>query len=181
MSTIETELVENLDEFLGFARSRLADPDLAANALQDSLLKALRSRDRINDHGSTRAWFYRILRRTIIDLMRRRAARDRALGKLAMGLADAPTHDEERVACACLRKLIPTLSPQYAELIRRLDLNGETTEAVAASLGVTRTNLTVRLHRARRQLKDRLVQTCRVCTRHGCLDCTCDVAQQNRS
>jgi len=45
-------------------------------------------------------------------------------------------------------------------LIRRIDLNDETPEAVAASLGITKNNLNVRIHRAaakaaaRRKLPD---------------------------
>ena len=72
-----------------------------------------------------------------------------------------------------LREL-PALKPDYATLLRRLDLNGEASAPVAASLGITRNNLIVRLHRARRQLRERLEQTCRLCAKHGCLDCHCD-------
>ena len=70
MNNIETVLLENLKEFLGFARKRLGDPELAADVVQDSLLKALKAADQIRDEESAKAWFYRILRRTIIDLYR---------------------------------------------------------------------------------------------------------------
>jgi RNA polymerase sigma-70 factor (ECF subfamily) len=70
-------------------------------------------------------------------------------------------------------RLIATLTPQYAALIRRLDLNLEDPASVAASLGISKNNLNVRSHRARQQLKQRLEETCRVCAQHGCLDCHC--------
>jgi RNA polymerase sigma-70 factor (ECF subfamily) len=65
------------------------------------------------------------------------------------------------------------MTPQYAGLIRQLDLGEESPDTVAASLGISRNNLNVRVHRARQQLKRRLEENCRVCAKHGCLDCHC--------
>lgn len=173
MTEIEAHLLGHLDEFVGFARRRLANPDLAADAVQESLMKALRASEQIRDQESVKAWFYKILRRTIIDLYRRRDAQDRALERYQVDADLTPSEDEERVVCACIERLIPTLPPQYAVLIRRLDLEGEAPESLTASLGISKNNLNVRLHRARRRLKNRLEETCRMCVRHGCLDCHC--------
>ena len=43
MSTIEKHLLQHLNEFTRFARKRLADPELADDAVQESLLKALKA------------------------------------------------------------------------------------------------------------------------------------------
>ena len=180
MRAIEAHLLEHLDEFTGFARKRLADPELAADAVQDSLLKALKASGTIRDAHSAKAWFYRILRRTIIDLYRRHDVQERAIARMEQELDSPPRKDEERVACRCLEKLIPTLKPQYSTLVRRLDLHGEALEPVAASLGITTNNLKVRLHRARQQLKERVMQTCRICARHGCRDCTCNPTKEKK-
>lgn len=173
MNHIETELLENVKEFVGFARKRLGDPELAADAVQESLLKAVQAIDQIRDEESAKAWFYRILRRTIIDLYRRRDARERALAELEHEINSPANTEEERVVCACIERLLPGMTPQYAGLIRRLDLDEEAPDSVAASLGISRNNLNVRVHRARQQLKRRLEQNCRVCAQHGCLDCHC--------
>ena len=122
----------------------------------------------------------RILHRTIIDLYRRRDVQERAAARMERELDAAPTPDEERIACGCLRRLILTLKPQYATLVRRLDLDGEALQPVAASLGITTNNLKVRLHRARQQLKERVTQTCRLCAKHNCLDCTCDSTAERK-
>ncbi|SRR6266850_1120785 len=171
--TIESYLLEHLNEFVGFARKRLGDAELAADVVQESLLKAVRSAEDLRDEESAKAWFYRILRHTIIDLYRRRDAQHRALDMLQREVHLPSSDEEERVACACIEKLIPTLTPQYSELIRRLELQGETPGTLSASLGISRNNLNVRLHRARQQLKQRLEETCRICAKHGCLDCYC--------
>lgn len=173
MKVIEEQLLKELEAFTAFARSRVADPHLAADVVQDSLLKAMKSADQLRDDESVTAWFYRILRRTIIDLYRRRDAAHRAIERLENELAAPPDAEVERVACACVETLIPTLKPEYAELIRELDLAGQTPEQVATKHGVTANNLRVRHHRARQQLRERVEQTCRLCAKHGCLDCTC--------
>lgn len=178
MNALEHKLVEHLAEFTAFARKRVGDPELAADVVQDSLLKALKSGYPDGGIRDAKAWFYRILRRTIIDLYRRQDTRKRGAAALEAELAAAPTAEEERAVCGCLERLIPTLKPEYAALIRRLDLQNESPDAVAASLDVTRNNLNVRLHRARQQLKDRLETSCRMCAKHGCLDCTCDAPRK---
>jgi RNA polymerase sigma-70 factor (ECF subfamily) len=167
-------LLQHRDAFLAFARSRVADPELAADLLQDSLLKALRNARQLRDDENVVAWFYRILRRAVIDLYRRRAVRDRALQDLQAQADHPPTLEDRRSLCACLGTLLPTLKPEYAELIRTVDLGGESVDTAAERLGITPNNLSVRLHRARRQLRARLVESCRLCATHGCLDCDCD-------
>ncbi len=170
---IETQLLQELEQFTNFVRSRVNDPHLAADVVQDSLLKAIKAANQLRDDESVTAWFYRILRRSIIDLYRRRAASQTALERLERELNLPPDLEEKRVACGCVETLIPTLTPEYGELIRRLDLGGETPEQVSGALGLTANNLRVRHHRARNQLRERLEQTCRMCAQHGCLDCTC--------
>jgi RNA polymerase sigma factor (sigma-70 family) len=166
-------LLKDVHEFVGFARKRLGDPELAADAVQESLLKALKAADQIRDEENAKAWFYRILRRTIIDLYRRRDARDRALAGLEGEPNSPPDKEEEGVVCACMDRLLPGMTPQYARLIQQLDVNEESPDSVAASLGISRNNLNVRLYRARQQLKRRLEENCRVCAKHGCLNCQC--------
>ena len=55
----------------------------------------------------------------------------------------------------------------------RIDLGEQKPESVAAELEMTANNLRVRHHRAREQLRKRLEETCRLCAKHGCLDCDC--------
>lgn len=170
---IETKLLQELEQFTNFVRRRVNDPHLAADVVQDSLLKAVKAVEQLREDESVTAWFYRILRRSIVDLYRRCAANQSALEKLEREFNNPPDAEDERVACRCVETLIPTLKPDYAELIQRLDLGNETPEQVGVALGMTANNLRVRHHRARQQLRERLEQTCRMCAKHGCLDCTC--------
>ena len=170
---IEVLLRENFDSLLGFARKRTGDDQLAADALQESLLRAIKSEDKLAHRENLKAWFYRILRNVISDLHRREGARQRALQRFTIELETDAADETEKILCGCLSGLLPSLKPDYAEAIRRIDLGGESPGEVARTLGIKPGNVTVRLHRARRQLRKRLEQTCRMCATHGCLDCTC--------
>ncbi len=166
-------VLRNLEVFIAFARKRVGDPDLARDVVQESLVKALAADRRPGTDADTLAWFYRILRRTIIDLYRRRAARSRALERFERDLAESPIPGDARVLCGCFRRLLPGVPEGYRELLERIDLEGEDAGEVAGELGLTRNNLAVRLHRARRHLREALSRNCRACSTHGCLDCTC--------
>jgi RNA polymerase sigma-70 factor (ECF subfamily) len=89
--------------------------------------------------------------------------------------------DDDAALCTCFRELIPTLKPEYAELIERIELSNVEPAQVAASLGIKRNNLNIRRHRARQALRARLEETCRACARHGCLDCDCQKHEKNDS
>lgn len=172
--------VRNQAAFKGFLRKRLPSEEAAEDLLQQSLLKAIRHGDSLSDKESTVAWFYAILRNSLIDFYRSRASEGRKteamLHEMASSGTDAqPAPDDELKGeiCACLNRLLPSLKPEYAELVRRIDLGGESPAAVAEAEGITYNNLTVRLHRARQALRKSLELSCGACTLHGCLDCTC--------
>jgi RNA polymerase sigma factor (sigma-70 family) len=172
MTRDEDAIVKNLQTFVGFARNRLGDHHLAEDVVQESLVKALGAHP--ENEEETVTWFYRILRRSIIDVYRKQGARTRALERFEKELPEASGEEDERELCQCFRRLLPLVPEHYRQLIEEVDLKGKDTGDVAEKLGVTRNNLKVRLHRARKHLRDALSQNCRACSAHGCLDCTCE-------
>jgi RNA polymerase sigma-70 factor (ECF subfamily) len=167
-----SRLLDAREQLLGYVRKRIDDPELAEDILQDSLLRALRAAPDLRDERRLVPWFYRILQHAIVDAYRRRGA---ATKRVALTEETEPSVEpaDEAELCACFRDLIPTLKPEYAELIEAVELGSESPEAAAQRLGVTPNNLKVRRHRARQALRRRLEETCRACAEHGCLDCTC--------
>ena len=178
MKPVEDALLANLQAFTAFVRSRVGDPHLAQDLVQDSLVKALAAAKQPSTEEDTITWFYRILRHSIIDLYRRDAVRKRALETFEREFPDAPGVDEEKTLCQCFKRLLPAVPDAYRELLQRIDLDGGDIGQVASELGVTRNNLTVRLHRARKHLREVLARNCRTCAKHGCLDCTCGETEE---
>ncbi len=177
MSDPIAPLLDHLDALRSFVRQRIDDPELAADVLQDSLLKALRASEDLRAEERLLPWFYRILRHGIVDAYRSRGLDENRLAELRTELTSASLEDPEvaKTVCACLHTLLPALKPDYAELIREIDLGDTPPGDLAERLGITRNNLKVRHHRARAQLRKRLEESCRACAVHGCMDCTCAV------
>ena len=171
---LEQHLLRERGRLLAFIRSRIDDPELAEDVLQESLLKALRAAPDLHDEERVTSWLYQIVRNALTDTYRRRATARDARERYAVEQEDAGvvTPEDEAALCACVRDVVPTLKPEYAAVVEA-DLTGRTTEELTAELGITPNNLKVRRHRAHRQLRERLEQTCRLCATHGCLDCTC--------
>lgn len=168
------QLLHYKDRLLGYVQSKLHDPNLAEDVLQESLIKALRAAPELRDEEKLLPWFYSILNNAIIDVYRRHQVEQRSLQKVVYEQMLEVAPETDQVLCTCFRDLIPTLKPEYAELIERLDLSDGDPTQVAAQLGITANNLKVRRHRARQALRQRLEESCRICATHGCLDCTCD-------
>lgn len=172
-TAIAAELYQHRQQLLGFVRRKVDDPDLAEDIFQDSLLKALRAAPDLRERDKLLPWFYTILSNAITGTYRRRQTEEKSLQQLGYQQELVTTLEDEQILCACFRELIPTLKPEYADLIEKLDLAGRDSAQVAAQLGITPNNLKVRHHRARQALRRRLEESCRLCAKHGCLDCTC--------
>ena len=170
---VVAKLVANHREFLSFLEKRVASRAVAEELLQSAFVRSLEKGGALRDDESAVAWFCRLLRNALIDHYRKSAAEERALVRSA--LEPEPPTDEEihGAVCKCMNALLPTLKPEYASLIDRVDLNDASISAVAQELAITPNNAMVRLHRARQALKQQLERSCGTCASHGCLDCTC--------
>jgi RNA polymerase sigma-70 factor (ECF subfamily) len=168
-------LVENHRRFLDFLRPRVRSAEDAEEILQAAFVKAVEKQDSVRSEESAVAWFYRLLRNALVDYYRRNDAARRAVETIANALPEAlaSEHELERTVCQCVADLVGTLKPEYAQLLRRVDLDGASVPEAAAALQITPNNAGVRLHRARAALKTRLEQSCGTCATHGCFDCSC--------
>lgn len=172
-------LLENESAFRQFVRRRVGDEVAVEDILQQSFTKAVERSHSLNNEQSALAWFYRILRHTVADYYRSHGAEARRNEALLRELTISGNHQEpspdelKTTACACLHGLLPSLHGNYAELIKRIDLDGESSAQVAKELKISRNNLTVRLHGARQSLRASLEDACGICSKHDCLNCAC--------
>lgn len=183
-AAVRRVLVESRQELLAFLRRRSHSREEAEELLQRFSLRALERASDLRDVRTVRGWLGRILASTIADHQRlssRRRQREVAVEQTDIeDMAVAPDNELDGAICSCLYKLLPTLKPEYVEVIWRVDILGEPRDRVAASLGTTLNNVTVRLHRGRQALKKRLEEMCLTCPVHGFLDCRCDEAEHIR-
>ena len=166
-------LVANHRDFLRFVERRIGNRALAEEIVQDAFVKSLDRGDEIRD--SVVGWFYRVLRNAVIDHQRRQAVADRRLDQFAAELESRGDGGEElsRIACACVLKLADTLKPEYADALRRIEVDQVAVKDYADASGISSSNAGVRIFRAREALRKQVARSCGTCAEHGCLDCTC--------
>ena len=159
---------------LAFVRGRLGTFADAEDVLQLALLRAARHLGGLREAERVEAWFWRILRNTL-DSERQRVDRE---GRVIAFVDDAPatTTPEDVATCACSLGVLGQLKPDYRSMLQRADLDDEPMRAIADDLGITVNNATVRLHRARRSMRDALLAHCGTGSTRACIDCGCDDA-----
>lgn len=167
-------LVDNHRAFLAFLERRVGSAEVAEDILQEAFARGLDRAGTLRDEESAVAWFYRTLRNAVIDHYRRNDARRRNLERFAAELdpVEAPPEVADAV-CGCVSSLASTLKPEYAEAIRRIDVEGLAVKDFAAEKGLSASNAGVRVFRAREALRRQVAASCGTCATHGCLDCTC--------
>jgi len=159
----EEMLLNQREKLVAYVKRRVSDPDPVEDLFQDSLLKALQKAGDLEDREKLVPWFYRILNNAMVDYYCRRVAEVKSQALLALATAAEAGPDEWMSLCECFRMLIPTLKPEYGQLIERLELAGDDPGQVAEQHHISRNNLKVRRHRARQALRQRLEETCRMC------------------
>jgi RNA polymerase sigma factor (sigma-70 family) len=167
------QLVANHREFLAFVERRIGNRALAEEIVQDAFVRSLDRGDEIRE--SVVGWFYQVLRNAVIDRQRRQAVADRRLDQFAAEIESSREGGEELagVVCRCVAQLADTLKPEYADALRRIEVEGVAVKDYADTAGISASNAGVRIFRARDALRKQVARSCGTCADHGCLDCTC--------
>jgi RNA polymerase sigma factor (sigma-70 family) len=161
--------------FLAFLERRVGDRAAAEDILQEAFVRGLNKGDTLRDEDSAVAWFYRMLRNAVTDYHRRRGSSGRALAAFACELETQVEPDPETQGsiCQCVSEIAGTLKPEYADALRRIEVEGVPVQQFASEVGISSSNAGVRVFRAREALRKQVARACGTCAEHGCLDCTC--------
>jgi RNA polymerase sigma-70 factor (ECF subfamily) len=144
------------------------DADTASDVVQDTFVAAWRKIDTIRPGGHIRPWLYRVARCKAITWLRRRGPQGTPMDSIEH-YEDAGflLPDEDETGCDelapmpsldALRAAIALLPPLYAGAIRLHYLHGFDTRETAHLLGVPRTAVKMRLHRARKKLRELMAE-----------------------
>ena len=146
----------------------------AEDLVQSALLKALQRAADLRDQDKLVAWFARILETSLADHWRRRAAVTRMRSRLEREDEEPGRAPDLRwLTCRCLEAALAMVRPEYADLVRRIELEGVPLRHVARDLGIRPNTVAVRLHRGRRAVARAMRQLCRFCRLHWGFDCSC--------
>lgn len=172
-----SKLLAHREEFHRFLERRLGDTAAADEVLQEAFVKSLDRLCTLRDPDAVIGWFYRVLRNAVNDRFRAwEVERRRAAGLVETEALPAPEPEPEGRPCACLHGAVDQLKPEYAWIVRAVDLEGQTVKDFAAANGISASNAGVRAFRARAALLRQIQHTCGACAEGHCRDCTCAAA-----
>ena len=165
-----SEWVDAYSDFLyRYAFSRLRDANAAEESLQETFLAGIRYQTQFRGSGSQRAWLLGILKRKIIDYVRSRTrlkqvAEDEDESQLENRLFDesgfwregarswaneSMRHVENAELMQVVRRCLTHVPDTQADVFVLSVMEGMSTEEICMELDITKSNLWVRLHRAR--------------------------------
>jgi RNA polymerase sigma-70 factor, ECF subfamily len=168
------QLVEGHREFLAFLERRVESRAAAEDILQSAFVRGLERGAGVQEEKVV-AWFYRVLRNSVIDYYRHRSSSTRAMEVWGRDFTESLEPDAElrQEICQCVSGLLGNLKPEYRDALRIVDLDEGKLSDLAGQSGITPENAAVRVHRARKALRRQVEQACGTCAEHGCLDCHC--------
>ncbi len=147
-------------EIAAFANRLLGWPQDVEDVVQDVFISAFAGLRKFRGQCRLRTWLFTI---TINKCRRHRYRRLSCVREVAMGDEPDLPSDETAEAGAIsaetlahVRRAVRTLPPRYREVVVLRYVEGLATHEICELLGITANAMQVRLHRAKRQLKDSL-------------------------
>lgn len=157
------------DYLYRYALSRLRDAESAEEVVQETFVSALRARDQFAGKGTEQAWLVGILKRKIVDLVRKRNRATSAHGSdmdedLSETLFDNRGHWrvdprvfgsnpqsilESREFWSVFRACLAKLPQRQADVFTLREMDDRTGAEICKELDVSASNLWVLLYRAR--------------------------------
>ena len=156
------------DYLFRYANSRLRDPNSAEEVVQETFVAGIRSYDQFSGRGPERGWLLGILKRKIIDFVRRRARHERQTSledehdptmalfdengrwkKNALPDASPDKAMESEELLSVVQSCLSHLPQGQADAFMLSVLEEMDSDEICRELQITPQNLWVRLHRAR--------------------------------
>jgi RNA polymerase sigma-70 factor, ECF subfamily len=141
----------------------LGNPDDAAEATQETFLKVWRNLKGFRGEAMFSTWLYRVATNTAITKQRARSRRlrhesgadDEALSQIP-GEGSVENAAGARVELRAVEKALEGLPEMYRSAVVLRDVYGMSIEEIATSLKISETAAKVRVHRARKKLREML-------------------------
>ena len=157
---------------LAFVSRRVRSREDAEDIAQEVMLRIHRHSAELERVDRMGAWVNRIAANAIADHYRRPARRELASGQAtdvpevaiepSLAAVDDSADDVRRELAACLSPLIERLPPLYRQALEVTEFGGLSQVDGAGQLALSVFGMKARVQRARRQLRNRLLECCHV-------------------
>lgn len=142
----------------------VGDEDEAKNIVQETFAEAYRQIGSFRGDAKVSTWLFSIARNLAYGILRKSKRHNYLEHETIEYLsaqqddarADAPEDVEQTERKEIIHDAIEELPDHYQQIVRMRDLEERSTAETAEALGLTNVNVRVRLHRARKELRDHL-------------------------
>lgn len=162
-----------LDPLYNFARWLSGDADEARDLVQETFVKSLKGFGAFREGTNFRAWMFRILRNTFLTsrtgLERRKTSQEDEEGfdQVVISHETPEATLIRRADTELVRQAIAKLPPNFREVVVLADLEEMRYHEVAETLSIPIGTVMSRLARARKQIRDHILETLDVNKRVG--------------
>ena len=146
------QLVAAIPKLRAFAMSLTGNPTLAADLVQDTLVKAWSHRASFRDGTNLRAWLFTILRNTYFTDIRKSRREVQDVDGEAAGRLVSPPEQMGRLDLEDFRRYLAQVSPDQREALLLIGAEGFTYEEAAEICGCAVGTVKSRVNRARVRL-----------------------------
>jgi RNA polymerase sigma-70 factor (ECF subfamily) len=140
-------------DLMRFAFWLARDRAVAEDVVQETMIRAWKSRAELKDAEKARPWLFTIVRREHARLFERKRLPTVDVAELE-ALEDPALATDADASLLDLRQAIMKLPDEYREPLVMQVLGGYTTAEIAAELGLTQPAVLTRLFRARNRLRE---------------------------
>jgi RNA polymerase sigma-70 factor, ECF subfamily len=139
-------------DLLRFASWLARDRSVAEDVVQETLIRAWKSRDELKNPAAVRSWLFTIARREHARLYERKRLPTVDVDEIE-ALGDPALATDGDAGLEDLRRAIMQLPDEYREPLVLQVLGGLSTTEIGAELGLTQAAVLTRLFRARNRLR----------------------------
>ncbi|MEE9190691.1 MAG: RNA polymerase sigma factor SigZ [Candidatus Neomarinimicrobiota bacterium] len=147
------------DRLYNFIMSRVNDPDIADDILQDVFLKIHTKMNTLKDLKKIHSWIYQITRNTIIDHYRSMDQTYELLDTYNKPSSEPDPPGRAEIS-SWLRPMIESLPDKYREVLLLSEIEGLSQNETAKKIGLSLPGTKSRIQRGRGLVKKMLLQCC---------------------
>lgn len=158
------------DRIYRYLLSLVHDRAEAEDLTQDTFFRAYSHRDSLRDPNAVRGWLYRIATHACLDRLRQRVVQvsidseeeEHRVAMVPAGMPSALEITEREETGACVQRCLDFLSDSYRAVILLHEAHSLTASEIAELLGESVGTIKIRLHRARRKLREVMQMGCAI-------------------